>query len=321
MSEQWAVVGDVGGTNVRFALAEKKSNGAHELHHSLRLAVRDFEGFDAALSTYIETLDTLPTRASFALAGPKFDDEIRMTNIDWIASEAEIKQGFGFNEVTIVNDFVAMARGVAAISAQDPHGLEPVLGGKLDFSKTVCVLGPGTGMGVAAVLPGEPVQILATEGGHTAFSPQNETEQKVRDIWQSRLGFVSAETLISGIGIFRFYTALCELENAAPIHGSQEEVVAAALQDKASVAGRTLMHFCEMLGTFAANTVVTQGASGGVVIAGGVGRHIMPFIAESGFNRRFLERGHGSWFVKNVAVHRLNARFVPLHGAAALSLT
>ena len=78
--------------------------------------------------------------------------------------------------------------------------------------------------------------------------------------------------------------------------------------------------FCDILATFAGNTAFTMGAIGGVVLAGGVTRHISPFIEESNFNDRFRLRGHGSWFIQDVPVRVMKAHFVALYGAAAMVL-
>jgi len=85
--------------------------------------------------------------------------------------------------------------------------------GKVNYNKPVAVMGPGTGLGVSCILPGKPPLIIPTEGGHTAFAPQNEVEIEVLSYWLKRLGYVSVETLLSGPGLFRLYTALCEIEN------------------------------------------------------------------------------------------------------------
>ena len=63
-----------------------------------------------------------------------------------------------------------------------------------------------------------------------------------------------------------------------------------------------------------------MGALGGVVLAGGVTRHISPFIAESDFKTRFRQRGHGSWFIQDIPVRLMTAHFVALYGAAAMVL-
>jgi len=98
------------------------------------------------------------------------------------------------------------------------------------------------------------------------------------------------------------------------------EIVSAAELDKFSVARVTVNHFCSMLGGFSGNVAVTQGASGGVVIGGGVSRHIAKFIPGSEFITRFKDRGPGSWYVKDIPVRLIQADFVPLYGAAAMLL-
>jgi len=289
------LVGDVGGTNCRLALAERNSLGTIELHHSERFAVKDYKHFNDVVTKYLEHQDVKPSRAAFAFAGPKFDDEIRMTNVDWIVSEENLIKTFGFKEAVVLNDFVAMANGVA-------------------------VMGPGTGLGVSCILPGKPPRIIPTEGGHTAFAPQTDVEIEVLYYWLKRLGYVSAETLISGPGLYRLYTALCAIWDEPAICGREDEIVAAAEANPKSIARKSAVMFCDILATFAGNTAFSMGAVGGVVLAGGVTRHISPFIAESNFTDRFQQRGHGSWFIQDIPVRLMKAHFVALYGAAAMVL-
>jgi len=101
---------------------------------------------------------------------------------------------------------------------------------------------------------------------------------------------------------------------------SAPEIVAGAELDKSSVARVTVNQFCAILGGFAGNTAMTQGASGGVIIGGGVSRHISKFIADSDFTARFKNRGPGSWYVKDIPVRLIQADFVPLYGVAAMVL-
>ena len=311
------LVGDVGGTNCRLALAERNSRGTIELHHSERFAVKDYDHFNDVVAEYLATQNTKPTRAAFAFAGPKFDDEIRMTNVDWIVSEENLIKTFGFKEAVVLNDFVAMANGATVIP---DDGFDVLISGKVNYNKPVAVMGPGTGLGVSCILPGKPPRIIPTEGGHTAFTPQTEIEIAVLSYWLKKLGYVSAETLISGPGLHRLYTALCEIRDEPAICVREDEIVAAAEANPKSIARQTVHMFCEMLATFAANTAFTMGAVGGVVLAGGVTRHIAPFIAESDFKNRFQQRGHGSWFIQDIPVRLMKAHFVALYGAAAMVL-
>jgi glucokinase len=311
------LVGDVGGTNCRLALAERTASGSIELHHSERYAVAEYEHFNDVVASYLKTHNIKAKQGAFAFAGPKFDDEIRMTNLNWIVSEEELRKTFGLEIAVVLNDFVAMANGATVIP---DDGFDVLIEGKVDYTKPVAVLGPGTGMGLSCILPGKPVRIIPTEGGHTAFAPGNELEREVLAYWSSRLAFVSAEALLSGPGLVRLHTAICAIMDRPNHDLTAAEIVGAAELDKSSVARVTVNHFCSMLGGFAGNVAVTQGASGGVVVGGGVSRHIAKFIPGSDFVSRFKDRGPGSWYVKDIPVRLIQANFVPLYGAAAMVL-
>ena len=311
------LVGDVGGTNCRLALAERMACGAIELHHSERYAVAEYETFNDVVASYLKTHELRPKKGAFAFAGPKFDDEIRMTNLNWIVSEDELRKKFGLETAVVLNDFVAMANGATVIP---DDGFDVLIPGNVDYAKPVAVLGPGTGMGLSCILPGKPVRIIPTEGGHTAFAPGNDLERDILAYWSSRLSFVSAESLLSGPGLVRLYTAICAIMDSQDNGLTAAEIVGAAEMDRGSVARVTVNHFCSMLGGFAGNAAVTQGASGGVVIGGGVSRHIAKFITGSDFVSRFKDRGPGSWYVKDIPVRLIQANFVPLYGAAAMVL-
>lgn len=311
------LVGDVGGTNCRLALAERTASGYIELHHSERYAVAEYAHFNDVVSDYLSTHDVKPKAGAFAFAGPKFDDEIRMTNLSWIVSEAELRQKFELKNAVVVNDFVAMANGATVIPDDSFDVLIP---GKVNYNKPVSVLGPGTGLGVSFILPGRPLRIVPTEGGHAGFAPGDDLEARILSYWSARLPFVSAETLLSGPGLVRLHTAICEIMDHPNHHQSAQEIVGTAELDKTSIARLSVNQFCSILGGFAGNTVVTHGASGGVVIGGGVSRHISKFISGSDFVSRFRNKGSGSWYVKDIPVRLIQADFVPLYGAAAMVL-
>ena len=316
-SKELTLVGDVGGTNCRLALAERTASGGIELHHSERFAVSEYGHFNDVVAAYLNAHEIDVKQGAFAFAGPKFDDEIRMTNLNWIVSEDELRKKFDLENVVVLNDFVAMANGATVIP---DDGFETLIAGKVDYSKPVAVLGPGKGLGLSYLLPGKPLRIIPTEGGHTAFAPGNELEREVLAYWSKRLSFVSAETLLSGPGMGRLHMAICAIMDSPDNGLKAPEIVSAAELNKSSIARITVNHFCSILGGFAGNAAVTQGASGGVVIGGGVSRHIAKFIEGSEFTSRFKDRGPGRWYVKNIPVRLIQANFVPLYGAAAMVL-
>lgn len=311
------LVGDIGGTNVRFALAERTSAGAIALHKSERHPVADFRNFDDAVTAYLDNLREKPKRGAFAFAGPKFDDEIRMTNTEWIVSESKLKSKFDFEHVTVMNDFVALARGAMVIPES---GFQVIIPGDLDCSKNIAVLGPGTGLGTSCVLPhecGRPEHIIATEGGHTAFAPVTPLEREVLTHMAQDLIYVSFESILSGPGFLRLYLALCAIWDEKPVCQRETEIIAAGEANETSAARRCIDVFCNILGTYAGNVALGMGAAGGIVLGGGVSRHISPFIAGSDFKNHFRSRAQGSWFVQGVPVHLIQQNFTALYGSAS----
>ena len=141
------LVGDIGGTNCRLALAERTAAGEIELHHSQRYPVSEFNHFNDVVARYLETHNVAPKVGAFAFAGPKFDDEIRMTNLNWIVSEDELRKTFGLKTAVVINDFVAMANGATVIP---DDGFDVIISGKVNYNKPVAVLGPGFGLLVFA---------------------------------------------------------------------------------------------------------------------------------------------------------------------------
>ena len=240
-----------------------------------------------------------------------------MTNANWIVSENELRRLFNLDSAIVLNDFVAMASGATVIP---DDGFDVLIDGKVNYNKPVAVLGPGTGLGLSCIQPGRPVRISPTEGGHTAFAPIGDLERDVLTYWSKHMPFVSAESLISGPGLARLFHAICAIHGEAHNPLSPPEIVAAAEANSKSLARKTVTQFCSMLGGFSGNAAVTLGASGGVVIGGGVSRHISPFIAGSEFISRFKDRGPGSWYVQDIPVRLIQANFVPLYGAAAMIL-
>ncbi len=285
MNEDPVLLGDIGGTNARFALAR---NGKIEMVASLRVA--EHRTASAALAAVLQRLPgARPRRAVFACAGPVEAGAIALTNSEWRLEEGELEARFGFDRVLLVNDFAAVAWALPHLEAGH---LRQIGGGLGKPGRPKVVLGPGTGLGVAAFLPA-PLgpQVITGEGGHVTLPAADDREAAVLSRLRARLNHVSAERLLSGGGLVRLYETLAEVEGLSPPPRSAPEITAAAASGGCAASRAALDMFCAMLGGFAGNLALTWGAQGGVYIAGGIAPRIADHLAASAFRGRFEAKG------------------------------
>ena len=281
------LLADVGGTNARFALA--RPGGAPEAIRVLHAA--DHTGIAEAAAAYLAEARpaTRPTVAAFAVAAPVTGDEIRFTNSPWSFSIAALKQRLGFAHFAVVNDFVAAARAVPQLAPTDLMRIGP---GSAAPDMPIAVLGPGTGLGVAALIPDRGRWIpVATEGGHATLAAADSREAAIIAAMRTRTGHVSAERALSGAGLVHLRDAIAAVDGVDAPPLAPPDITARAIAGADPLCRATLDAFWAMLGGFAGNLALTYGALGGVYIAGGIVPAMADRIAQSGFRARFEAKG------------------------------
>jgi glucokinase len=314
MSEQKILVGDVGGTNVRLAVAQINAKGHVDLSHVSRMPVATFPSLGDAISAWKGDGRTLPQTAVFALAGPTGADEVRFTNSDWVVSASGIQKRFGFQSVTLVNDFAAQAR---AVPANRPDEFETLIDGQGTPGAPIVVLGPGTGLGMAILMPeGDDWKVVSTEGGHQAYAPCSPRERQILDHVAKTLPYISYENLVSGLGLDRLYHSICALEGKPARLKGGDEIGPSAIAGDDLCAVEAVEVMMMSLATFAGNAILSAGAKGGCVIAGGVAEALSPFLRTPAFRARLTSRGQISRYFENIPVKRARDAFAALEGAA-----
>jgi glucokinase len=314
MSGQDILVGDVGGTNVRLAVARVTERGFVDLSNVSRLPVATFPSLNDAIEAWRAGGKTLPENAVFALAGPTGADEVKFTNSPWVVSASGTQHRFGFKSVTLVNDFAAQAR---AVPANRPDEFETLIDGVAIKGAPMVVLGPGTGLGMAILMPeGEGWHVVSTEAGHQAYAPCSPRERQILEHVTRTMPYVSYENLVSGRGLDRLYHTICVLEGKPARLKGGEEIGPSAIagDDPCAVEAAEIMMMS--LATFAGNAILSSGAKGGCVIAGGVAEALAPFMRTQAFKDRLLMRGPISTYLNNVSVRRARDAFAALEGAA-----
>lgn len=243
----------------------------------------------------------LPTRAALAVAAPIGGDEVQMINIGWRFSQSELKQELNLKRLQVVNDFAAIAWALPQLT---PADVEQVGGSESAARMTLAALGPGSGLGVSALVPtSDGWAVMTGEGGHVTMAAATREEQDVIAILRERFdGHCSAERVLSGPGLVNLYVALAELAGRGTPTVSPEDVTHLAKQGE-PLARKTLNMFFAMLGTVAADLAVTTGARGGVYIAGGIVPRVVDALRKSEFRARFEAKGRYRAYLAAIPTH------------------
>lgn len=305
------LVGDVGGTTSRFARCD--ASGAPGPLVELRTA--DHDGLESALRAATERLGSARD-ASIAVAGPIDDDEVELTNAGWRFSIEGTRRALGLDRLHLANDFAAVARSLPELG---PDEREPVRPGTPLAGAPWAVLGPGTGLGVAALIPtGSGWIPVPGEGGHRDLAATTPREWQVVERLARRFGHVSAERALSGPGLVALYETVCELDGLPCEKLAPREISAAARAGApAAVAAGEL--FAGWLGAVAGDLALTVGARGGVALAGGVLRGLGPAFLRERFVERFLAKGRFADYLEPIPIWRLiDPVRATLRGAAKL---
>ena len=294
---------DVGGTNVRFAVAS--ASGLGDIRSML---CANYPSLAAAFAAYLAGTSVTAKAASIAVAGPVQAAEVDVTNNHWQFSKAGLLTDAGLEQLLVVNDFTAQALAQADPTA---HGNLPVLAGGGTDSAPLLVIGPGTGLGVSALVPaGDGFIPIEGEGGHVGMSPQSADELALFGALRHEVGHVSAEHFVSGPGLETIYRLQNDAVKTAPDIGAAALAADGPDRDAA-------LAMLGILGSVIADAVLTMGCWRGVVIAGGVVAQLRPILDESPFVSRFRHAGVMGHLLADVPVWLCVDPHAGLRGAAA----
>ncbi|QCP14564.1 glucokinase [Pseudoduganella umbonata] len=312
------LLADVGGTNARFALELAPGNIGYV--HVLPCAA--YATLAAALRAYLGLPDVAAVapvvrHGAIAIANPVAGDVVRMTNHHWQFSIAQLREECGFEVLAVVNDFTALARALPYLDLGEEK--RQVGGRGAEPGTPLAVIGPGTGLGVSALIPtAAGWTALQSEGGHASFSPINETEVEILRFARREFGHVSAERLISGSGIELVYRALADLHGVPAEPLSAADVTLRALRGNCLLCDETIESFCGMLGTVAGNLAVTLGARGGVYIGGGIVPKLGERFDRSLFRARFEGKGRFNAYLSAIPTYVITAGYPAFAGVSAI---
>ena len=318
LARPW-LLADIGGTNARFGwLAEGSSTPGHVL----TLPTADHAGPVMAALQYLRGLrqrlgsDYQPPRAAaWAVATAVAGDAVHFTNSSWSFSRAAAQADLMLDELLVLNDFKALALSLPRLQT---HQLRCFGGPQQGLAgAALAVIGPGTGLGVAGLLPTAHGWVaIPGEGGHATLAATDDFDAAVLAAVRREYAHVSAERLLSGIGLPVLHAAVALVLGQPRPPLTAGEVVAGALQAGDPVCERTVDSFCALLGGFAGNVALTLGARGGVYIGGGIVPRLGERFFQSAFRQRFEGKGRFQGYLLAVPTALITDTLAALTGAA-----
>jgi glucokinase len=316
-----ALLGDIGGTNARFALAALGDDATLLADSIQTYAVADFPSLGAAAQRYVRHMSVTARFGVFAVAGRVEGDEARMTNHAWVVSARRVREAVDMEASYLVNDFVAQAAAIRLLQPDDVVALgapawEPVA---FDRPSTYAILGPGTGLGVGGLVVRSGRALpLATEGGHASFAPGTPEEIEILRRLAAEFGHVSNERVVSGGGLVNIHRALSAIAGLDPGPMQPADVTARAREgDRRCM--RAVDIFCAVFGAVAGDVVLTLGAWDGVFLSGGLVPRVLEALQHSGFRQRFEGKGRYAQAMATVPTLAVIHPQPGLLGAAALA--
>ncbi len=320
LAQPW-LLADIGGTNARFGWL---GAGQAVVGHVATLATADHAGPVQAARSYLDRLAATlgaayqpPCAAAFAVATSVANDQVSFTNNGWSFSRQASQDALGLQAFLVLNDFEALALSLPRLrpgqfrlfgAAAAPAG-----------ANSLAVIGPGTGLGVAGLVPAAHGWVAVPgEGGHATLAAADDFEAALLSaVRQTQAhAHVSAERLLSGIGLPLLHAGVATVLGQPTAVLAPGEIVDRALSGQDALCSRTIELFCALLGGFAGNVALTLGARGGVYIGGGIVPRLGELFFSSPFRSRFEAKGRFQAYLQAVPTFLITDTLAALSGTA-----
>lgn len=316
-----ALVADVGGTKIDFAIAEAprgpQAPARIAIARTSRVASAAQSSFESAVTTFLagERVDV----AVLAVAGPVANGQSQLTNLPWLIDRRVLEGVLGV-PVDLLNDFAALGYAVPLLGPED---LIPLAKVERRAGAPIAIIGAGTGLGVAAFIPAtDHLHVLAGEGGHADFAPRDELEVRLWRHLKELHGRVSVERVLSGAGLAAVYAFICAETGVSPGTAAIDpaEVTRLALEAGDPLAGQALARWLAIYGAEAGNLALRIVPEGGLYIAGGIAQKLGARLAAGELMAAFYDKDPMRDVLARIPVDVIVRPDVSLIGAFARAL-
>jgi glucokinase len=310
------LVCDTGGTNVRFTLAREPGARLGDIVH---LHTGDYPGLPEAIEAAAPKLGARARSMIACGAGPIVGRTLKLTNAPWVMDGPETARRAGLAQGLLLNDFEAQALSLPAIPEAWVRRIGPL---KFGAEGPQVILGPGTGLGVAALVEAEGrFAPVSSEACHIDFGPIWPEEYQIWPHLERAHGRVTSESVLNGAGLARVHRARMMAAGRPDPGVEPPEVTAAALADRNSEAAVSLRLYWRIVARFAGDMAVTFVATGGVTLAGGVLPRVVDFLDEAAFRAAFEAKAPVDALARRIPTRLVTTETAVLVGMAAIAST
>ncbi|MGE5807879.1 MAG: glucokinase [Nitrospirota bacterium] len=316
------LAGDIGGTKARLGIFQASGDDVRMVRAE-ELSSARYSGPAPMIRTFLRPRERI-SAASFGIAGPVINGTAIATNLPWMLSENSLSRSLNIRKLSLINDLVANAYGIALMKKGDFASLNRAR--QTEGNKAL--LSAGTGLGAAILFwDGRRHIVSPSEGGHVEFGPKNRLELGLLRYLFERFGHVSYERILSGAGLFNIYqflrdTGVCGSEPRWLSLRIDEGDPAAVITETARLGKNRLcqaaLHlFVSIYGAAAGNLALQVMANGGMYLGGGIAPKIIWKLRDGTFMKAFSDKGRLSQIVGRIPVKVIMNDRAALWGAAA----
>jgi len=307
------LVCDTGGTNVRFALVAQPGAALGGIVH---LITDDYPGLPEAIEAAAPKLGARPRSMIACGAGPVAGRHLKLTNAPWVMRGPETARRAGLAQGLLLNDFEAQALSLPAIQPEWTREIGPPFDGR----GPQVILGPGTGLGIAALVEAEGrFTPVSSEACHIDFGPVTDEEFKLWPYLERAHGRITSESVLNGAGLARVHRARMMALGRPDPHLGPPEVTAGALADPKGEVADSVRLYWRIMARFAGDMAVTFVATGGVTLSGGVLPRIVDFLDDAAFRAGFQAKAPVDALARRIPSRLIVRADAVLAGMAAIA--
>ena len=277
----------------------------------------DYPGLAEAIDAVRPKLAAAPASVIACGAGPIVDGKLKLSNADWHIDGHEVAAHLGLKGGLLLNDFEAQALSLPVIPEQWTQRIGL---GEFGAPGPKVILGPGTGLGVAALIEvsGRHTPI-PSEFCHMSCGPTSEAEAAIWPHLERAHGRVTTESVICGAGLARIHRARLLVQGRAATALDPAQVTDAALADAQGEAAESVRFYWRLVARLAGDAAIAFVARGGVTLSGGVLPRLLALLDEAEFRAHFEDKAPVDGLARAIPTRIVTQADAVLVGMAAIA--